>query len=93
MSVQKGFAYFSDLIHELTSVCDVAPLVASRAGSLRDALYGTNMLGDAPARGPPAPQKRFAAFCVQRSAAATKNEAATKSASIAPGAQRERTHM
>ena len=42
MSVQKGFAYFSDLIHELTSVCDVAPLVASRAGSLRDALAFLN---------------------------------------------------
>jgi hypothetical protein len=42
MSVQKGFAYFSDLIHELTLVCDVAPLVASRAGSLHDALAFLN---------------------------------------------------
>ena len=38
MSIQQGFAYFQDLIGQLTQLCDVAPLVASGAASLRDAL-------------------------------------------------------
>ena len=38
MSVQQGFEYFHELVGELTRLCDVAPLVASGAGSLRDAL-------------------------------------------------------
>ena len=38
MSTQQGFAYFHELIGELTRLCDIAPLVASGAASLRDAL-------------------------------------------------------
>ena len=38
MSIQQGFDYFHHLIGQLTQLCDVAPLVASGAASLRDAL-------------------------------------------------------